>query len=85
MINCIHHVAVHIHDLDRRTRFYKGAFGFEAGTIFGNALKWDMKVTKPVSLTLKYDLQFDSDKISGKVKMGFFGTAKITGERILQT
>jgi glyoxylase I family protein len=55
MINCIHHVAVHVHDVDRMTRFYKGAFGFEAGTILGNALKWDMKVTKPVSLTLKYD------------------------------
>ena len=41
-----------------------------------------MKVTKPVSLTLKYDLQIDGDKMTGKVKMGFFGTAKVSGERM---
>jgi carbon-monoxide dehydrogenase large subunit len=53
-----------------------------AGKIAGNTLKWEMKVTKPVSLTLKYDVQVDGDKLTGKVKMGFFGTAKLSGERI---
>jgi carbon-monoxide dehydrogenase large subunit len=52
------------------------------GTIAGNSLKWDLKVTKPVSLTLKYDLQIEGDRLTGKVKMGFFGTAKLTGERM---
>jgi catechol 2,3-dioxygenase-like lactoylglutathione lyase family enzyme len=29
MIRGIHHVAVHVHDLDRMIKFYKEAFGFE--------------------------------------------------------
>jgi catechol 2,3-dioxygenase-like lactoylglutathione lyase family enzyme len=36
MIRGIHHVAVHVHDLDKMIRFYKEAFGFElAGEAFG--------------------------------------------------
>ena len=58
-----------------------GSQDFE-GKIAGNTVKWEMKVTKPVSLTLKYDLQVDGDKMTGKVKMGFFGTAKVSGERL---
>jgi len=58
-----------------------GSQDFE-GKVVGNTVKWDMKVTKPVSLTLKYDLQIDGDKMIGKVKMGFFGTAKVSGERL---
>ena len=52
------------------------------GKIAGNTLRWDLKVTKPMSLTLKYDVQIDGDKLTGKVKMGFFGTAKLKGERM---
>jgi len=29
MIRGIHHVAIHVHDLERMRRFYKDAFGFE--------------------------------------------------------
>jgi carbon-monoxide dehydrogenase large subunit len=53
-----------------------------SGTIKGDTLKWEMKVTKPVSLTLKYDLQVEGDRLSGKVKMGVFGAAKVSGERL---
>jgi glyoxylase I family protein len=36
MIRGIHHVAVHVHDLDRMMRFYRDAFGFEVvGEKFG--------------------------------------------------
>ena len=36
MIRGIHHVAVHVRDLDRMMRFYRDAFGFEAvGEPFG--------------------------------------------------
>ena len=51
------------------------------GTIAGNTLKWDLRVTKPVPLTLKYDLRIEGDRLVGKVKMGIFGTAKLSGER----
>jgi catechol 2,3-dioxygenase-like lactoylglutathione lyase family enzyme len=30
MIKGIHHVAIHVHDLDRMVKFYSEAFGFEA-------------------------------------------------------
>ena len=63
---------------------YSGQMGSQdfTGSVVGNSLKWDLKVTKPVSITLKYDVQIESDRLAGKVKMGFFGTAKLTGERL---
>jgi carbon-monoxide dehydrogenase large subunit len=59
----------------------QGSMEFE-GTYIGSKLKWDVKVTKPVPVTLKFDLDVDGDKITGKVKMGLFGTAKVVGERV---
>ncbi|WP_348674581.1 VOC family protein [uncultured Abyssibacter sp.] len=38
MIRGIHHVAVHVHDLDRMMAFYKDAFGFE---LVGDAFAWE--------------------------------------------
>jgi carbon-monoxide dehydrogenase large subunit len=52
-----------------------------AGTIAGNRLKWEMKVAKPMPITLKYDLTVEGNTLSGKVKMGLFGSANLTGER----
>ena len=37
MIRGIHHVAVHVHDLDRMMAFYRDAFGFE---LVGDAFSW---------------------------------------------
>ncbi|HYP64051.1 MAG TPA: VOC family protein [Acidocella sp.] len=37
MIRGIHHVAVHVHDLDRMIGFYKAAFGFE---LVGEPFAW---------------------------------------------
>jgi len=34
-----------------------------------------------MKITLKYDLVVEGDKIAGKVKMGIFGSAKLTGQR----
>ncbi|MET0285872.1 MAG: xanthine dehydrogenase family protein molybdopterin-binding subunit [Polyangiales bacterium] len=50
------------------------------GTLDGNNAVWDLKVTKPVKITLKYSVQFDGPKLTGKVKMGIFGNAKLVGE-----
>jgi len=47
----------------------------------GNRLKFDLKVEKPMKITLKYDLTVDGDRISGKVKMGIFGSARLSGHR----
>jgi carbon-monoxide dehydrogenase large subunit len=59
----------------------EGQQGF-TGTVAGTQLKFDLKVEKPMKITLKYDLTVEGDRISGKVKMGIFGSAKLTGERI---
>jgi carbon-monoxide dehydrogenase large subunit len=52
------------------------------GTIEGSKLRFELKVEKPMKITLKYDLQVDGDAIFGKVKMGMFGSSKLTGQRI---
>jgi carbon-monoxide dehydrogenase large subunit len=51
------------------------------GTVEGNRLKFDLKVEKPMKITLKYDIAVEGDRLTGKVKMGIFGSAKLTGER----
>jgi carbon-monoxide dehydrogenase large subunit len=51
------------------------------GTVEGNRLKFDLKVQKPMKITLKYDIAVEGNRLAGKVKMGIFGSAKLTGER----
>jgi len=55
------------------------------GILEGNRVKFDLKVVKPMKITLKYDLTVEGDKLTGKVKMGIFGSAKLTGERVRET
>ena len=57
-----------------------GSEKFE-GTVDGGHVVFDLKVTKPMKLTLNYDIQIVGDTLTGKVKMGIFGKAKLTGER----
>lgn len=52
------------------------------GTAEGSRLRFDLKVEKPMKITLKYDLQVEGDSLSGKCKMGMFGSAKVTGRRL---
>ncbi len=52
------------------------------GSVEAGRLKFDLKIDKPMKITLKYDLQVDGDAIFGKVKMGMFGTSKLSGGRI---
>jgi carbon-monoxide dehydrogenase large subunit len=59
----------------------EGRQDFSGGTLSGSQVKFEMKVDKPMKITLKYDLQFDGDVVSGKCKMGMFGSAKVSGER----
>lgn len=53
-----------------------------SGTAEGNRLKFAMEIAQPMKMTLKYDLVVEGDTISGKVKLGMFGSAKLTGERV---
>ncbi|PLK27489.1 xanthine dehydrogenase family protein molybdopterin-binding subunit [Novosphingobium sp. TH158] len=59
----------------------EGAQEFTGGTLEGNRVRFDLKVEKPMKITLKYDLEITGDTLSGKCKMGMFGSAKVTGTR----
>ena len=51
------------------------------GSVEGNRLRFDLKVVKPMKITLKYDIEVEGDRLIGKVKMGIFGSSKLKGER----
>jgi len=51
------------------------------GTVQGNNLIFDLKVEKPMKITLKYNIVLDGTKLTGKCKMGIFGSAKLTGQK----
>lgn len=53
-----------------------------SGAAQGNRLNWEMKVTQPMPITLKYDLTIEGDGLSGKCKLGMFGSAKVVGTRV---
>ncbi|MPS68606.1 MAG: xanthine dehydrogenase family protein molybdopterin-binding subunit [Novosphingobium sp.] len=59
----------------------EGTQDFEGGTVDENRVRFDLKVEKPMKITLKYDLTVTGNTIAGKCKMGMFGSAKVTGER----
>ena len=59
----------------------EGSQDFTGGTLEGNRVRFDLKVDKPMKITLKYDLVCDDDSMTGKCKMGVFGSAKVTGTR----
>jgi cytochrome P450 len=52
------------------------------GVINGTTLTWTMAVKKPMSIKLTFTVEIDGDKMSGKAKLGVFGTATLTGERV---
>jgi carbon-monoxide dehydrogenase large subunit len=59
----------------------EGRQDFAGGTWEDGRARFEVKVEQPMKITLKYDLQIDGDAITGKCKMGMFGSAKVTGER----
>jgi carbon-monoxide dehydrogenase large subunit len=59
----------------------EGSQGF-TGTAQGNQLKFNLAVEKPMKMTLKYAITVDGDQLTGKVKLGMFGSATLTGERV---
>jgi hypothetical protein len=53
-----------------------------AGSATENTLSWVTEITKPMSMKVSFEVVVDGDTISGTAKMGFFGRAKLKGERI---
>lgn len=51
------------------------------GSVDGNSANWKAKIEKPMPLVLEFSVDVDGDAVSGKVKLGGFGEATLTGTR----
>jgi hypothetical protein len=49
----------------------------------GNRLTWTQHVTKPLRLTLKFDVTVEGATMTGTAKAGLFPASKVSGERIV--
>lgn len=69
---------------DRFSGTVSGEMGVQdiAGTVAGNTLNWDLGVAKPIAITLSFEATINGDKMTGKVKLGVFGNAALTGKRV---
>jgi cytochrome P450 len=52
-----------------------------SGKIAGDTLTWTLPLTKPVAIKLGFEAKVEGDKMTGKVKLGVFGSATLTGQR----
>jgi hypothetical protein len=49
----------------------------------GDRLRWSQDITKPMSMTVKFDVTRQGDTLQGTAKLGFLATAGVTGARAL--
>jgi hypothetical protein len=52
------------------------------GKVAGDTLTWSADITKPMPLKLEFEVKVDGDKMSGNCKLGAFGNAPVTGQRV---
>jgi len=52
------------------------------GKVAGDTLTWSANITQPMPMTLEFEAKVDGDKMTGNVKLGAFGNAPLSGERI---
>jgi hypothetical protein len=50
-------------------------------TVNGNEVSWKTSITRPMALTLEFSGTVEGDSISGKVKLGMFGSQSFSGVR----
>jgi hypothetical protein len=53
-----------------------------SGKVAGDTLTWSASITSPMPMTLEFQAKVEGDKMTGNCKLGAFGTAGLTGERI---
>ncbi|MCJ2188148.1 hypothetical protein [Novosphingobium beihaiensis] len=58
-----------------------GSMDVKNGTVSGNTLTWQMKMTMPMPIDLDCTATIEGDTLTGKVKAGMFGTMELTGTR----
>jgi len=52
-----------------------------SGLVVGDKLTWSDKITSPMPLTLYFEAAVSGDEMSGVVKLGIFGKAKLAATR----
>ena len=52
------------------------------GKVDGDTLTWSSDITNPMPMKLEFTAKVEGDKMSGNVKLGMFGNASLTGERV---
>jgi hypothetical protein len=62
----------------------EGAMGSQqvSGQVLGDTLTWTAKITNPMPLTIDFEATVAGDSMRGTAKLGLFGDAPLTGERI---
>ena len=53
-----------------------------SGKVDGDTLSWSTDITNPMPMKLEFTAKVDGDKMTGNVKLGMFGNASLTGERV---
>jgi hypothetical protein len=53
-----------------------------SGKVNGDTLTWSANITNPMPMTLEFEAKVDGDKMAGNVKLGMFGNAPLSGERV---
>jgi len=48
----------------------------------GNRLRWTQSVTRPLRLTLAFDVTVDGDAMTGTAKAGVLPSSRLTGRRV---
>lgn len=51
------------------------------GKVDGNSIGWKSAITRPMPMTLEFSGTVDGDSLTGKVKLGMFGSSDFTGTR----
>jgi cytochrome P450 len=59
-----------------------GSEEIKNGVATGDALTWTMSVKKPMPLKIVFDVKVAGNQMTGKAKLGVFGSAALTGDRI---
>ena len=53
-----------------------------SGKVSGDTLAWSASITSPMPMTLEFTATIAGDKMTGNCKLGAFGNAALTGERV---
>ena len=52
------------------------------GSISGNTLSWEMKISSPMPMSLDCEAVVEGEVVTGTVKAGIFGSMPLTGRKI---